>query len=146
MTADLLPGPPCRAWPWAGGWEVWQEDLPRGLEAGLASSDWCFVISPLLWLLQKCRKLGGWLWLSLDSACSLLTVRLGWVHPPCSSSQEEDRMARNLKAVLELTWSCVWEKGIGAKKRQAGLGWGKTFKETTLDPPKRCSSPALSSL
>lgn len=38
------------------------------------SLDWCFVLSPPSWLMQKCRKLEGWLFCSLDSGCYSSTV------------------------------------------------------------------------
>lgn len=75
--------PPTRPSPWARPWaqgrEAWQEVLPHELEAGTRVSIGALCSVPLLWLLQKCKKSGRWLCVSLDSACSLLTICPGWV-------------------------------------------------------------------
>ena len=133
---------------WAQGREAWQEVLPHGPEAGTASSDWCFVICPPLWLLQICKKSGGWLCVSLDSACSLLTICPGGL----SSSLFFPRGANGLQpsGCLELTWPPRWE-GAGAEEGASAPSWqplqlglGDDIQGSHAGYPELCSLPLLS--
>lgn len=116
--------PPARPSPWARPWaqgrEAWQEVLPHGLQAGTASSDWCFVIRPPLWLLQKCKKLGGWLCVSLDSACSLLTICPGWV------------VLLPLLPKRRSEWPATFRLFGVDMAPQVGGGWGRGRREHAL--------------